>query len=410
MILYDKNCEYNTYFSHCHNEIRTVNGLNRCNEYYIPHRNHIEIDDIISLRRCDNVSSDVKYIYQLPLRFYRIKELSIAQITQLFLQLLSTANLIDDINNRRCMLLFDEHAHPSILNDNLIYKIDICLKNIGIKKHVYIVTCNPFNKDIQSRLFKTIYYECYELIAKSLKYKSYTYDTPSAKKRFLCLNLRKRMHRYFLLSKLCQIKDFEKKSILSLKALTYEWLHEQPEYSYFKQQMGGFVGITKFIKKLPFMAGYDYGVWPCKIKGERGNIYGDTVPAELFNNGSVFIVTEKEYRQKERMLTLTEKTFKPISAKMPFIIYGQPGICKHLQSLGYKTFNTLWSEEYDIIHDPIQRGEKIVELVRYLNDLNEQDFTNILHSCNDIVAHNYNHMHKRDPAAPLIYEINNFLK
>jgi hypothetical protein len=408
MILCDNKCKNNTYFSHFHNEERVVNGLNRCDNYFIPHRNHIEIDDIISLRRVNTVPKNTKYIYQIPFRFYRIKSLTIPQTVSLFSLLLNIDNLINDINSGLCMLIFDEHAHSCVLTEDLVTRIDLCLNLIGIKKPVYILTCNSYNNNRHGKMFKTIHWECYEAVAKSLQYKSDIKVQQKEKKRFLCLNLRQRMHRYFLLYKLCQIQKFKENSILSLKPLDFSWLHSQPEYSMFKEHFGKLKNFVPFMKQLPFVTSYDVDKWPCKIRGERGNVYGDTVPEEMFLNSSIFIVTEKEYRYKEDFLTVTEKTFKPISAKMPFIIYGQPNVCKYLQTLGYKTFNTLWDETYDSIYDPILRGEEIVNLVKYLNAMDERDFHDILQKSKDIVMHNYNHMHNRTLSAFFVDAVNGF--
>ena len=91
-----------------------------------------------------------------------------------------------------CLLFFDEHAHSSVLTNELITKIDICLKTLGINKPIYLLTCNFFNNNKNGKLFKVIYYGCYELIAKSLKFKIHESVKQKEKKRFLCLNLRRR--------------------------------------------------------------------------------------------------------------------------------------------------------------------------------------------------------------------------
>ena len=57
-------------------------------------------------------------------------------------------------------------------------------------------------------------------------------------------------------------------------------------------------------------------------------------------------------------LHLTEKIFKPIVSKQPFMLLAAPGNLKYLKSYGFKTFDHLWSEDYDNeVHDE-QRYEK----------------------------------------------------
>lgn len=43
----------------------------------------------------------------------------------------------------------------------------------------------------------------------------------------------------------------------------------------------------------------------------------------------------------------TEKTVRPIMGSKPFMIFATINFLKNLRDLGFKTFDTLWSEEYD---------------------------------------------------------------
>jgi hypothetical protein len=65
-------------------------------------------------------------------------------------------------------------------------------------------------------------------------------------------------------------------------------------------------------------------------------------------------------------LFITEKTYKPIMYGHPFIIHGQPGIVKHLKSLGFETYDNLFDESYDETDDAYVRLDQIVENVKKL--------------------------------------------
>ena len=43
----------------------------------------------------------------------------------------------------------------------------------------------------------------------------------------------------------------------------------------------------------------------------------------------------------------TEKTFRPITGRRPFLIYGPVNFLSNLRELGFKTYNECWNEEYD---------------------------------------------------------------
>jgi hypothetical protein len=62
-------------------------------------------------------------------------------------------------------------------------------------------------------------------------------------------------------------------------------------------------------------------------------------------------------------LHLTEKTLRPIACGQPFILLATSGSLEYLQGYGFKTFNHIWSEEYDSIQDPETRLNCVVKLM-----------------------------------------------
>jgi hypothetical protein len=107
-----------------------------------------------------------------------------------------------------------------------------------------------------------------------------------------------------------------------------------------------------------------------------------------------YLVTETCYwHQRDH---LTEKIFKPIVSRMPFILVGPPNNLKYLQSYGFKTFSPWINEEYDSIEDPVLRMQAIgVELKRICNyDLTE--LKKILIDMQDVLEHNYNLFHSNE--------------
>ena len=89
---------------------------------------------------------------------------------------------------------------------------------------------------------------------------------------------------------------------------------------------------------------------------------------------------------------LTEKTFKPIAMGMPFIIVGTQGSLKYLRSYGFKTFGDLWDESYDDEPDDHKRIEKIAQVLKMLDGL-EEHRQDIFDSAHEIIEHNWNHFY-----------------
>ena len=61
---------------------------------------------------------------------------------------------------------------------------------------------------------------------------------------------------------------------------------------------------------------------------------------------------------------VTEKTFKPIAFRHPFMVYGNTGTLKSLHDQGFVTFDNLWDESYDTISDTNTRKNHIIELLK----------------------------------------------
>jgi hypothetical protein len=66
---------------------------------------------------------------------------------------------------------------------------------------------------------------------------------------------------------------------------------------------------------------------------------------------------------------VTEKTFKPIAAQHPFVVYGTAGTLDYLHELGFETFDHAIDESYDTITNPTERLDAIKKI---LDDLYQQ--------------------------------------
>lgn len=97
------------------------------------------------------------------------------------------------------------------------------------------------------------------------------------------------------------------------------------------------------------------------------------------------IVTETNY-EKSCPRFLTEKTFKPIANKQPFILVTVPYTLELLHELGYKTFNGIIDESYDKILDD---NERLYAIVEELKRLSKYSYVDIVNNCKEIVEYNY---------------------
>ena len=130
---------------------------------------------------------------------------------------------------------------------------------------------------------------------------------------------------------------------------------------------------------------------------------------DLFDQSAeslLYLVTETVATGRRHHLT--EKTFKPIALGMPFVIVGTQGSLRYLRSYGFKTFGDLWDESYDDEPDDSKRIEKIAQVLKQLEDL-EEHRQDIFDSAWDIIQHNWNHFYNGGFEAILWQELKDML-
>jgi hypothetical protein len=88
-------------------------------------------------------------------------------------------------------------------------------------------------------------------------------------------------------------------------------------------------------------------------------------------------------------LFVSEKTFKCLAVKHPFIIFGRPGLIKGVHKLGFKTFSPFFDESYDDIVDDDARFDALFNEITRLINLSDGEWLNILKNIEPILEHNH---------------------
>lgn len=107
-----------------------------------------------------------------------------------------------------------------------------------------------------------------------------------------------------------------------------------------------------------------------------------------YENSFMSIVTETYFYDWD-ILFLTEKTFKPIAYKQPFILVGSAGSLEFLRELGYKTFHPFIDESYDLEKDDAKRMEMIVNEIERICNLDQSQLKELSVRVKDICYYNY---------------------
>lgn len=122
-----------------------------------------------------------------------------------------------------------------------------------------------------------------------------------------------------------------------------------------------------------------------------------TTPISYCENSFLFLVTETY--STPNITYITEKTYKPISIGMPFIIFGPPGTLSFLRQLGYVTFHDWWDESYDLDIPINERANVIVKNLKYLNTLSDENKIKLRKDLSAVCEYNlnlYTNLRKKD--------------
>jgi len=108
-----------------------------------------------------------------------------------------------------------------------------------------------------------------------------------------------------------------------------------------------------------------------------------------YNATDIEIVLETLF--DDDRIHLTEKSLRPIAVGQPFVIAGTHGSLEYLRNYGFKTFDAIWDESYDLIKDPNDRLIAICQLMQDIADWDPVTKVNNMRQANAIA--NFNRQH-----------------
>ena len=117
-------------------------------------------------------------------------------------------------------------------------------------------------------------------------------------------------------------------------------------------------------------------------------------PIPTFMESFLHIVAETNYWGRKKHLT--EKIFKPIILKQPFLLVGCAHNLAYLKSYGFRTFDKWWSEDYDNITDDIQRMHTIGDTINSICKYSLPQLEDILKEMQEVLDYNFNLFYSRE--------------
>jgi hypothetical protein len=237
-------------------------------------------------------------------------------------------------------------------------RINEIIEEYGIlKEKLWFVTGDRRNDESE---FNHVYWEMFEDAVKGIEFPELDVNEKYNEKSFLCLNRWDKPWRRAL----------------------YNGIRLRKLLPYFNYSIGDI--------------GYD--------NVDKTRSLWDNINKSFATDNMIWLVTETLFDSYEFMF-ITEKTYKPILMKMPFIIVGCAGTLKRLRENGYKTFSHMWDESYDDIIDPRERMDAIIDVVESLCNKG-WDLYDLIMDNVDVYEYNYQNMMNRKADAELVKVLN----
>lgn len=198
---------------------------------------------------------------------------------------------------------------------------------------------------------------------------------------FNCLNRVLREHRICFLAML-NYYDLLDSNKVSHNTFSYETKINHPAFEN--------INMNDVLSKLPLILDSD------EFEVNKAHIFYK----EVYLDSWITVVTETMATEDNTMF-FSEKIYKPIMARHPFIIVGLPGSLRQLKEQGFRTFDPWWDESYDDIENVIDRLDAICKVLMSLQTKSKDYWIDIYNEMSSVLEHNYIQLHSRNWVEPL---------
>ena len=372
--------------------------------YFI--NNKVAVDTrFLDIKSIDTIlSSNIQFYYLITLDFAEG-----GTTEYVFENIILDKIILEQLNKKNCIILLDNsfegttcdnYFFTSFIND-FIKTYNLTYKNFKILTGNLIE--NNFNKNINCEFIPYCPFLDRPFFIDKNKENKLNYSTYIDKtefyKKILCYNGVTRTHRKYLFYKIYNNPLISTNISISLQkdCTTFNY-KSQFEISDVEN-----TDINDFFFQHNFNWEIDGLYIPTKVN-----------PSNLFDIHTIkshflFLVTESLINNNT--LFISEKTFKPIYSFRPFIILGTPNILNKLKEMGFKTFDKWWDESYDTESNLTKRIDKILNILEFICNKDNNELICILKEMEEILIHNHNlFMEIKEPKFIEYLKLNGFNK
>ncbi len=278
------------------------------------------------------------------------------------------------------------HISNTILIDNIIYVSSA--HNTESNVNVYKEHCATHNWiPLTLGFLNTWELSAYSLINENGidRYQAFN-TTPRLKsKNTLCFNRRGTSHRWYT------VAEFIKRKLLDKSYFSF--------YQTYKEQNVEQVVLKTTHQDVLDVLWDSREMFPLEINMKIADWFDNlnTEDLAMYNNSYFSLITETKFFKEMHsncghldQIFLTEKTYRTIANKHPFILMSRPGSLGALVNDGYKTFHPYIDETYDTIEDDELRLKAILDETERLHKFTDQEWLEFQTAVEPILLHNFN--------------------
>ena len=295
---------------------------------------------------------------------------------------LTLSNFIDDVHwdhlrtNSNVKILYENVAET--IGFIFIYELIEVIKNKNINpKQIYMLLMDDVHRDfaikeLEENGIMGVNINIYNYLLEKVSFPTNT-DIPTVKKfSSLSRNYKDwRLRLYINLLTANLLKDFQY-SFYNIHPYEQKTInHEQIEFDLTSNNIEINKTIKKWIRGVPYKLEVNDNVY---------NKWSD-VTYQTILTSDIHLIVETIYHRKNFDLNenkphshfgpnfISEKTYKAIACKKPFLMFSSPFMLDDIRGLGFETFRPFIDETYDTIIDDDERLIVLVNEIKRINEL-----------------------------------------
>jgi hypothetical protein len=369
-------------------------------------KNNVALDTtFLDIKSIDTIlSSNIQFYYLITLDFVRG-----GSNGYVFENIILDKIILEQLNNKNCIILLDNSFEGTTCDDyfftsfinNFIKTYNLTYKNFKILTGNLIE--NNFNKNINCEFIPYCFFWDRPFFIDKNKENKLNYSTYIDKtefdKKILCYNGVSRTHRKYLFYKIYNNPLISTNISISLQK-------DCTNFNYKSQFEISDVENTD-INDFFFQHNFNWEIDGLYISNKMDHI--NLFDIHTITSHFLFLVTESLINNNT--LFISEKTFKPIYALRPFIILGNPNILNKIKEMGFKTFDKWWDESYDTESNLTKRINKILNILEFICNKDNNELICMLKEMEEILIHNHNlFMEIKEPKFVEYLKLNGFNK